>query len=208
LALVHYQFEAIHPFADGNGRIGRLLISLLLCHEKLLPQPLLYLSAFFERQRQRYYSLLLKVSQEGAWKSWIHFFLEGVAEQAADAVWRAGKLLELSVQFRERLARARASALLLRMADDLFQYPAMTIGGTASNLNISWRAASLIIAKLVNARIVEEVTGRGRNRIFVSGPILNLIDMERDRPPEGRQDPTQDGQPETISLLGQLDLPT
>lgn len=81
MALVHYQFEAIHPFLDGNGRIGRLLITLLLCAEGLLPQPLLYLSAFFERHRPDYYRLLLAVSQEGRWVDWVSFFLDGVAQQ-------------------------------------------------------------------------------------------------------------------------------
>ena len=89
LALVHYQFEAIHPFLDGNGRVGRLLMSLLLVTEKLLPQPLLYLSGFFEARRQDYYSHLLSVSQRGSWEPWIMFFLEGVAEQSSDAMTRA-----------------------------------------------------------------------------------------------------------------------
>jgi Fic family protein len=92
LGLIHYQFEAIHPFLDGNGRIGRLLITLLLCVWDLLPQPLLYLSAYFEAHRQAYYDLLLVVSQRGEWEDWLIYFLHGVALQSRDAVVRIGRL--------------------------------------------------------------------------------------------------------------------
>ncbi len=99
LALIHYQFEVIHPFRDGNGRLGRLLITLLLCMEAILPTPLLYLSAYLERNRQEYYHRLLRVSQAGEWDEWLIFFLRGVAEQAMDAVERSDRLRAL----RERI---------------------------------------------------------------------------------------------------------
>jgi Fic family protein len=110
LALAHYQFETIHPFTDGNGRLGRLLITLLLCQRKRLPQPLLYLSAFFERHDQEYKGHLLEVSRRAAWHEWISFFARGVAEQARDAAARAGRLLELGKEFRQRVAGMSHSA--------------------------------------------------------------------------------------------------
>src|SRR5690606_7815228 len=99
LALIHYQFEAIHPFDDGNGRLGRLLITTLLCVEEILPQPLLYLSAYFMKHRTRYYELLLQVSTSGKWTAWIEFFLEGVIEQSRDAIARANTLWILRDQY-------------------------------------------------------------------------------------------------------------
>jgi Fic family protein len=180
MALVHYQFEAIHPFLDGNGRIGRLLISLLLSHEGLLLQPLLYLSAYFEWNRQEYYRLLLSVSQAGSWSEWIEFFLKGVAEQSRDAIWRTGKLLDLWKSYRRKLASARSSALLLRLVDDLFEYPVVTVPRTAARLGITQRSAGLNIQKLVAANILTEVTGRQRYRTFVSQPIIDVIETEQE----------------------------
>jgi len=127
LALIHYQFEAIHPFLDGNGRVGRLLITLLLQTEKLLDQPLLYLSAFFERNRDEYYERLLAVSRRGAWSEWVDYFLRAVHEQAVDAVDRANTLLALRDEYGRRMTVARQSTLLLAMIDRLFQSPAVTL---------------------------------------------------------------------------------
>lgn len=127
LAFIHYQFEAIHPFLDGNGRIGRLLISLLLVNWNLLPLPLLYLSAFFEKYRNEYYELLMKVSENGAWHEWMIFFLRGVEEQAQDAIVRAKRLHDLQIEWKERLSKARASALVLRLADSLFVSPLIRV---------------------------------------------------------------------------------
>ena len=121
MAILHYQFEAIHPFVDGNGRIGRLLITLMLDTEGLLPQPLLYLSAFFDRHRGDYYRLLLEVSQNGNWSEWIIFFLRGVAEQAEDAIVRANKLQKLSTEYREQLQTVRASTALVKIDRLSFQ---------------------------------------------------------------------------------------
>ncbi|MBI3595823.1 MAG: Fic family protein [Nitrospirae bacterium] len=176
MALVHYQFEAIHPFLDGNGRIGRLLVTFLLCAEGLMPQPLLYLSAFFERHRQDYYRLLLEVSQKGNWVEWITFFLRGIAEQSQDAIKRSRRLLELWQRYRDQVQAARASALLLKLVDDLFSYPAVTIGLAAKRLKVTHRSSQLNISKLVRAGILKEATGRQRNRIFVAPAIVKIID--------------------------------
>lgn len=174
-ALIHYQFEAIHPFLDGNGRIGRLLLILLLCAEDLLPEPLLYLSAYFERYRREYYRLLLAVSQSGAWSEWTMFFLRGVAEQARDAIRRSDSLLGLWQDYRKKLQAARASALLLRLVDELFSYPAITIARAAERLNVTRPSAQRNVMKLVKEGILKEATGRQRNRIFVAPAIIDVI---------------------------------
>jgi cell filamentation protein, protein adenylyltransferase len=176
LALIHYQFEAIHPFLDGNGRIGRLLITLLLCVEGLLPQPLLYLSAFFERHRQEYYRLLMAVSQFGSWTPWIAYFLRGIAGQSSDAVKRANLLLSLRQRYREKMQSARSSALLLQMVDDLFSTPALDVSGASKRLNVTPRAAQLNVDKLIKSGILKEATGRRRNRIFVAAEIIDIIE--------------------------------
>jgi Fic family protein len=179
LALVHYQFEAIHPFLDGNGRIGRLLLTLLLCAEGLLPLPLLYLSAYFERHRQEYYRLLLAVSQSGHWYEWIIFFLRGVAEQSRDAIKRSDRLLELWQGYRTQLQSARSSALLLQLVDNLFSNPAITVTQAAKKLGITHRSAKLNIDKLVHKNILKEATGRKRNWIFVAPKIVNIIEAQK-----------------------------
>ena len=176
LALGHYQFEVVHPFLDGNGRIGRLLISLLLCHEGLLSQPLLYLSAFFERHRPEYYSRLLAVSRTGDWSAWIGFFLQGIASQSRDAIRRTGQLLALRQAYRKQFESARSSALLLRLVDDLFQAPVISIPVAAKRLKITQRSAGLNIMKLVDAGILAEVTGRERHRLFASQQIIRIVE--------------------------------
>ncbi|MHB0970959.1 MAG: Fic family protein [Thermoanaerobaculia bacterium] len=178
LALVHYQFEAIHPFHDGNGRLGRLLIALLLTSEKLLPQPLLYLSAYFERHRARYYELLRAVSTHGAWEDWIVFFLDAVRAQSSDAVARATKLLALRDRYHARFQSARSSALLHKLVDHLFEFPAITIPFAGRLLSVTYRSAQQNVAKLQDVGIVEEVTGQRRNRIFYAREIFNAIDAD------------------------------
>lgn len=175
-ALIHYQFEAIHPFSDGNGRIGRLLISLLLSSERILDQPLLYLSAFFERNRDRYYTALRRVSTHGAWNDWILYFLEAVRSQSIEAIDAAGRLLGLRDTYHKRLHTARSSALIHKLIDDLFVYPAMSVPRAAKLLGVTWRAAQLNIEKLVQAKILREITGQKRNRIYFAEEIVRSIE--------------------------------
>jgi Fic family protein len=177
LALVHYQFEAIHPFLDGNGRIGRLLVTLLLCTYGLLPQPLLYLSAFFERYRDEYYRRLIEVSQLGKWKDWITYFLRGITSQARDAIRRSDQLLMLWQKYRTDLQQARASSLLLQLIDELFTYPAITNSIAAEKLSVTPRAAQLNIEKLQNANILREITGKRRNRVYIASEIISVIEQ-------------------------------
>lgn len=176
LALVHYQFEAIHPFEDGNGRIGRLLITLLLCEMGLLSQPLLYLSAYFESNRPEYYRRLLAVSQQGEWQEWISFFLAGVAQQSHDAISRSQKLLSAWMGYREQLLAKRASALSLQLVDELFQEPAISVSQAAKKLAVTPRSAQQNIDKLMEEGILIEATGRRRNRIFTAPAILRILE--------------------------------
>jgi Fic family protein len=176
LAAIHYQFETIHPFEDGNGRIGRLLITLLLCAERLLPQPLLYLSAFFEKNRAEYYARLREVSLLGRWVEWLEFFLRGVREQAEDGVERASRVLALRESYRARLHAVRSSALLWRLVDGLFAVPATTVRRAAQELGITRAGASMNIDKLVAAGILAESTGRKRDRVFLAHEILRTVE--------------------------------
>jgi Fic family protein len=175
LALIHYQFEAIHPFRDGNGRIGRLILSLLLCDWKLLPKPLLYLSAYFDQHREEYFDHLLSVSQRGEWNDWIAFFLKGVAEQAYDAVERSRKLLDLRLQYQEKLHKAHASGLTLKLVDCLFDLPAMTVPLAKVKLHVSYPGAKHTVLKLVDAGILQATDEKHHPKLYLANGILGLI---------------------------------
>jgi Fic family protein len=177
LAMVHYQFEAIHPFEDGNGRVGRLLISLLLDSEKILPHPVLYLSVYLERHRSEYYEHLLHVGQRGDWSEWIQFFLRGVADQAIDAVERAQQLLALRNCWAEMCQTARTSALLIKLIDALFLNPFVTMASATKLLEVQPQTAQNNIKKLVRFGILQEVTGKRRNRIYAAQEILRILEQ-------------------------------
>jgi Fic family protein len=178
LALIHYQFEAIHPFFDGNGRMGRLLISLLLVHWKLLPLPLLYLSAYFEKQRDTYYDLLLAVSQRGAWQEWLHFFLQGVTEQADDANRRATQLQALRSQWEEVLKQSNLNIKFFGLLDMLFRIPFITANEVSSHFAVSHKTAMRTLRQLVDGGILAEGSRMlpGNQITFVAVPILLLFD--------------------------------
>jgi cell filamentation protein, protein adenylyltransferase len=175
LAMIHYQFEAIHPFEDGNGRIGRLLLPLILSERKLLPHPLLHLSAFFEKHREEYYDHLLHVSQRGTWQEWIQFFLRGTSDQAREAAERSRLLLDLRQQFQEKIRAKRASALAARLVDHLFKSPAMTVPLAKDLLKVSYPSANLAVQKLVEAGILHEISGYRRNRVWLAAQVLQVL---------------------------------
>jgi Fic family protein len=175
IALTHYQFEAIHPFEDGNGRVGRLLLALQLCERELLPAPLLYLSAYFERNRAEYGDAMLRVSQNGAWIAWIEFFLRGVLDQSRDAVRRSGRLLDLWQDYRGRLQTARSSALPLALVDRVFSVPVVTIPLAQDFLEVTARSSQLTIEKLEQAGVLTEVTGQQRYRVYVARELVDLL---------------------------------
>jgi Fic family protein len=177
LALMHYQFETIHPFNDGNGRVGRLLITLMLCERGTLPQPLLYLSAFFEEHRQEYYDRLLEVSRKGAWNDWLSYFACGVAEQARDATARTRRLLDLWQHYRHRATGLARSPAVLRLVDELFNSPFLTPTRARDVAGLSQTNTQNIVDKLAAAGILRELTGQKRNRVYVADAILKLLDQ-------------------------------
>lgn len=185
LALAHYQFEAIHPFMDGNGRVGRLLITLMLCERGCLPQPLLYLSAYLERHDEEYKDRMLEVSRRAAWPEWIGFFARGVAEQAQDAAQRTFRLLELWEEYRERTRAVTRTSAAQRVIDELFASPFLTIKRAAEVLGVTYQTAQNNVEKLVEANILREVTGRQRNRVYVADGILTLLNEEQPAPGPG-----------------------
>ena len=176
LALIHYQFEAIHPFLDGNGRIGRLLMSLLACAWNLLPQPLLYLSAYFEAHRDDYYDLLLAVSRRGVWEEWVTFFLRGVKEQCGDAVARIKHLQDLRGYYRVQVQRTHASARLLDVVDMLFLNPVLTVRRVEGEVGVTFQTAQRYVDWLVELGILMEVTGKGRNRLYAARDVILAVE--------------------------------
>ena len=178
-ALVHYQFEAIHPFLDGNGRIGRLLITFMLLEKKLLSQPLLYLSDFFERHRNAYYELLLNVSRKGDWKAWLTFFLNGVRQQSEDALATIQKLLNLQKQYREVASGQRVPKSVDLLIEHLFAKPIISISELSKTWKMPFPTVQRGVGYLVEKGILGEITGGRRNRLFVANEIFNTIMTER-----------------------------
>ena len=177
LAMIHYQFEAIHPFLDGNGRLGRLLIPLLLVDWGVLPLPLLYLSAYLERQQDKYYGLLLGVSLRGEIREWLSFFLRGVVVQSADAVARAARLLELEKDWRARLTGTRKTSLGPRLVEHLSVAPFISIPAAAQALSVSYGAAKKLVDAAVKAKILRE-HGRMHPKYFVAKELLDVMNQD------------------------------
>jgi len=174
--LLHLQFETIHPYLDGNGRIGRLLVSLLLEHWDLLSKPLLYLSLFFKRNRDDYYRLLNEVRTEGDWESWIRFFLEGIATIAKEATDTARDLFALVRADRARALAAPASSVMaVRLFEALGQHPIVTIARVTELLEITKPTATRAVNTLVDAGILTEITGRRRDRTYSYAAYLDRL---------------------------------
>ena len=178
-ALQHYQFEAIHPFIDGNGRLGRLLITLFLCERGGLPLPLLYLSAYFERHKDQYLDRLYEVSTTGNWNGWLKFFFEAVRVQSMDAVESAGRLLSLQQAYRERLSGKRVSGRVFTLLDSLLVNPFITVPEASNKLGVQFSTAQAALTKLEEVDIISEITGRSRNRIYCAEELLKAIEEPR-----------------------------
>lgn len=172
-AMMHVQFETIHPFLDGNGRVGRLLVTLFLLERKRLSQPLLYLSAFIDVHKSDYYELLQRVRTHGEWVPWIRYFLQGVTETATAAGEQAKELHRLREQYRAQL-RGKPNALGL--IDDLFINPYMTVGRATKILGKTHPTAKATIAVLEQSEILREITGRQWGRFYVCQPVLDALD--------------------------------
>jgi Fic family protein len=175
-ALIHYQFEAIHPFLDGNGRVGRLLTILLLIEAGLLSQPWLYLSAYFESHRLQYYDHLLAVSQRGEWENWLLFFLEGIKDQSVDAIARIERLQLLLQAYIERLSGERAAERLKQAVNVLFERPILSIRQLEAAMGVPYRTAQRYVQKLEQLGILREVTGRARNRLYRADEVLSALE--------------------------------
>jgi Fic family protein len=175
VALAHSQFEAIHPFLDGNGRVGRLLITLFLVERTLLPSPLLYLSAFFDATRREYYDRLNGVTRDGAWEDWLVYFLTGVARQSEDALSRAERILALLEIWRLEAA-ALPSRAPLQVLDLLAANPYLTVKGASEKLGVAFTTARRAVEKLEKQGVLTQVGEGKRDRVFCAKPLLKILD--------------------------------
>ena len=177
--LAHAQFETIHPFLDGNGRVGRLLITLLLCERGILERPLLYLSHYLKAHRARYYDRLMAVRNDGDWEGWLKFFLHGVYEVSLAATETSRNILTLREDHRARISSdAAGSSNGLKLLDDLFRQPLLSIRRAEKVLSTSYVTAAKTVAELVRLGIVREVTGQKRNRRYRYDEYLALFDSQ------------------------------
>jgi Fic family protein len=175
-ALLHYQFETIHPFLDGNGRMGRLLITFFLYWKGCLHKPLLYLSYYFKRNRQEYYDRLNMVRNTGNFEQWVEFFLRGIIETSGAAIETARKILELQSTHRKLLWEKKISSpIAVGILERLFYTPAVSINETAKQFGVSYQAASTLVNQLEKAGILKEVTGRKRDKRYVYDDYLKIL---------------------------------
>ena len=175
IALCHYQFEAIHPFLDGNGRVGRLLIMLLLVEQKMLPSPLLYLSAFFEATREEYYKQLYNVSAKGTWHEWLIYFLNGVAVQSEDVLSRAERINELLNKWKIDIASS-GSQVSVNMVQHLAVNPYFTIKKIAEDLGLAYSTVQRGVQKLEAAGIIKQTNDNKRDKVYCATEILNILE--------------------------------
>jgi len=192
--VAHAQFETIHPFMDGNGRVGRLLITFLLVHRGVLHRPLLYLSLYLKRHRLDYYDALTAVRHEGDWESWLLFFVRGVAETAEEASLTARAIVALREEQRLRILDDRAPTNALRLLDLLYARPMVDVTLVSDELDISFATANKLVEQLERLGFVAEITGRKRSRIFRFDPYLRLFEGdEGERSPAGELQETEAG---------------
>ena len=177
IGLVHAQFETIHPFLDGNGRVGRLLIALLLCEQEALRRPVLYLSHFLKQHRASYYDALQAVREEGAWEEWIAFFLRAVAAAAADATETARRIVDLRERHRGLIVAhlGRGAGTGLRLLEALYRRPLIDVPEARAILGLTFQGANRLVGRLVELGVLEEVTGQQRHRVFRCSEYANLF---------------------------------
>ncbi len=175
IGLMHYQFEAIHPFMDGNGRVGRLLITLLMAKWGLLPVPVLNLSKYFLTHREQYASHLLRVSQRGEYEEWLRFFLAGVAEQSEISFQTIRRLGDLRARWQKEIIRPRMPGRLPDLVNLLFSKPFLAIQDVSSALGVTFSDANRLVLELVKREILHEQTGRKRDRIFEAKKVLDIL---------------------------------
>lgn len=196
IGILHYQLETIHPFVDGNGRVGRLLIVLLLMASDILLHPLFYLSSYIRRNRDEYTTLLLAVNEEGQWNEWLEFFLQGIKEQADEAFSRAKLLLHLRERYHEEYDDARPSVQAI--LDEIFTEPVFTISRAAEMVDMSYPAARNAIQELEEDGVLRERTGKERYQEFQADEVLDALNKSVEDIPapeeliEAREDPLED----------------
>jgi len=184
IGLAHAQFETIHPFLDGNGRLGRLLITLLLCEQGILQEPVLYLSHYLKRHRQQYYDRLQAVRDEGDWESWLRFFLDGVRTVAAEATVTTRKIVRLRERHRDVVVQrfGRTAGNALRVLETLYSLPVISVKRVKELTDVSFQAANSLVTRFVDQGILTEFTGQSRNRRYRYGEYIALF---TDRPLRG-----------------------
>lgn len=177
IGLAHAQFETIHPFLDGNGRVGRLLVTFLLCERGILQKPVLYLSHYFKRRRSQYYDLLQAIRDEGDWESWILFFLEGVADVAKEATETARQIVALRESHRRLITEnfGRVAGNGLKVLESLYSQPIVTVSKVATITGVSFTAANQLVKKFIENKILTEFTGQARNRRFRYDQYIDLF---------------------------------
>ena len=175
VAAAHYQFEALHPFTDGNGRIGRLIAILQLIDYGLLTEPLINLSPYFEARSDQYRYLLREVSTRGAWNEWIAYFCQAIAAQAADAEARIRALLAWRDSTLTMLREARVKGVAIAVTEKLIEYPTVTVKNIADSHNVSAQAANNAVTRLVNLGVLSEITGRNYNRVFSAPAVFDIL---------------------------------
>jgi len=176
IGLIHSQFETIHPFLDGNGRIGRLLITFFLCQQSILKRPLLYLSSFFKQHRDEYYTRLQAVRDDGEWEQWLRFFVTAVWQVSQEAADTARQILRMREEHRHMIQeRVTGSVKGLELLDHLYQAPYLSVDGASTFLNVSYPTANSLISNLVQLGLLREVTGRQRGRLFEYSQYIKLL---------------------------------
>lgn len=177
IAIAHYQFETIHPFLDGNGRIGRLMITLYLVSEKILDKPLLYLSLYFEKNKSLYYDNLSRVRTHNDMLQWVKYFLVGIEQTATQAVDTLSNILKLKECLENEIYSTfgRRSNSALKLLTALFKEPIVTIDQAAKICKLSYKAANDLVIKMQESKYLKEITGQSRNRIFIFEPYLNIF---------------------------------
>jgi Fic family protein len=174
--LAHAQFETIHPFLDGNGRVGRLLITFLLCEQKILSQPLLYLSLYLKAHRQEYYDRLMAVRTNGDWEGWLRFFLRGIEEVSASATTTAKAIIGMRDRHRALVSTKKASsAASLKLLDHMFEHPYLTVHAVLEPVGVSYVTANNLVKRFEELGLLKEMTGGQRNRRYRYEPYLALF---------------------------------
>ena len=176
--LAHGQFEMIHPFLDGNGRLGRLLITFLLCEKKVLTRPLLYLSSYFRQHQAEYYDRLLAISNDGDWEGWLKYFLKGIGEVSKEATDTARRIIAMREEHRQLVSERVRGSYGPALLDTLYESPAVTSPRIRDTFGVSYVTANNLVHDFVNVGILEETTRRPRNKVYIYKPYLEILNRE------------------------------